>query len=258
MIDKTSLPCRLAAGCWRASAASLRIPASGFAEIVHPFVGVVLHADSLAFRLRTRCLAFKDGERCVICQRLAHIHASARVPSIVVALECQPRALEQNLPAQVERLKRELDETWLITAPGRQVLAVLMPLGNGTTAEGYIRRLEAKDLSLSRFLTVYGGETININVAPVELLSLLDPDIGIERAKAIVQYRKKSVIKSQEDLIKIPGFPRAVITRTSGIIGYNSDYFTVRLKVVTAKRERNFTIVMKRAADKCEMVNWRE
>ena len=75
-------------------------------------------------------------------QRLAHIHASARVPSIVVALECQPRALEQNLPAQVERLKRELDETWLITTPRRQVLAVLMPLGDGTTAEGYIRRLE--------------------------------------------------------------------------------------------------------------------
>ncbi|WP_404301843.1 PelD GGDEF domain-containing protein [Alicycliphilus denitrificans] len=76
-------------------------------------------------------------------QRLAHIHASAQVPSIVVALECQPRALEQDLPAQVERLKRELDEAWLIRAPQRQVLAVLMPLGNATTAEGYVRRLEA-------------------------------------------------------------------------------------------------------------------
>ena len=76
-------------------------------------------------------------------QRVAHIHASARVPSVIVALEFQQRALEQNLPAQVARLKRELDEAWLITAPRRQLLAVLMPLGNGTTAEGYIRRLEA-------------------------------------------------------------------------------------------------------------------
>ncbi|HQQ69986.1 MAG TPA: PelD GGDEF domain-containing protein [Alicycliphilus sp.] len=75
-------------------------------------------------------------------QRLAHVHASAGVPSILVALECQQQALEQDLPMQMERLKRELDETWLITAPSRQVLAVLMPLGVGATAEGYIQRLE--------------------------------------------------------------------------------------------------------------------
>jgi len=75
--------------------------------------------------------------------RLAHMHRSARVPSIVVALECRQEAIERQLPAQIERLKRELDETWLITAPQRQVLAVLMPLGDDTTAEDYIRRLEA-------------------------------------------------------------------------------------------------------------------
>ncbi|MBS0506545.1 MAG: PelD GGDEF domain-containing protein [Proteobacteria bacterium] len=75
-------------------------------------------------------------------QRLAHIHASAGVPSIVVALECQQQALERDLPTQMERLKRELDETWLIGAPTRQVLAVLMPLGDDATAEGYIHRLE--------------------------------------------------------------------------------------------------------------------
>jgi len=75
-------------------------------------------------------------------QRLAHIHRSTQVPSIVVALELQHRALEQDLPPQIERLKRELDEVWRIEAPGRQVLAVLMPLGNATTAEGYIHRLE--------------------------------------------------------------------------------------------------------------------
>jgi len=75
-------------------------------------------------------------------QRLAHIHANARVSSIIVALECQQRALEQDMPAQLERLKRDLDETWLITTPARQVLAVLMPLGDGATAEGYVYRLE--------------------------------------------------------------------------------------------------------------------
>lgn len=115
-----------------------------------------------------------------------------------------------------------------------------------------------RDVSLSRFFTVYGSETININVAPPELLALLDTDIGVERAKSIVQYRSRSNIKSKEDLMKIPGFPKAVITRINGIIGYNSTYFMVRLKVQGNKKERNFVIMMKRSPDQCEIVNWRE
>ncbi len=75
-------------------------------------------------------------------QRLAHIQQSTRVPSVVVALECLPRAVAQDIPAQIHRLKRELDEIWEITAAGRTVLAVLMPLGSQATAEGYIARLE--------------------------------------------------------------------------------------------------------------------
>ena len=116
----------------------------------------------------------------------------------------------------------------------------------------------ASDISLSRFFTVYGSETININIAPQELIALLDSDIGTERAKSIVQYRSKANIKNHEDLMKIPGFPKAVITRTRGIIGYNSTYFMVRLKVQGNKKERNFVIMMKRSSGKCEIVNWRE
>lgn len=76
-------------------------------------------------------------------QRLAHIHDTTQVPSVIVALECLPRAVERGIPAQIERLKRELDESWLIRGPERQVLAMLMPLGDSATAEGYISRLEA-------------------------------------------------------------------------------------------------------------------
>ena len=39
-------------------------------------------------------------------QRLAHMHQSTQVSSIVVALECLPRAVEQNVPAQIHRFKR--------------------------------------------------------------------------------------------------------------------------------------------------------
>ena len=75
-------------------------------------------------------------------QRLTHVHQSTQVGSVIVALEFLPRAIERSLPEQILRLKRELDETWLCEGGERQVLALLMPLGNRATAEGYIARIE--------------------------------------------------------------------------------------------------------------------
>ncbi|MBS0405388.1 MAG: PelD GGDEF domain-containing protein [Proteobacteria bacterium] len=100
--------------------------------------------------LSMNALAQPIVQRCPDCptrfafeiQRLAHLQASADVPSVVVALELQPAARAQDLAQQILRLRRELDETWLIDTPTRQVLALLMPMGDGTSAEGYIARLE--------------------------------------------------------------------------------------------------------------------
>lgn len=75
-------------------------------------------------------------------QRLAHIRQTTQVPSVIVALEFLPRAVERDLPQQILRLKRALDESWLIEGSERHVLALLMPLGDAATAEGYIARIE--------------------------------------------------------------------------------------------------------------------
>lgn len=75
-------------------------------------------------------------------QRLWRMQESTRVPSVVVALEFNHSAIDRELPQQFLRLKRLMDETWWITGPRRQVLAVLMPLGDASTAEGFIARLE--------------------------------------------------------------------------------------------------------------------
>lgn len=75
-------------------------------------------------------------------QRLGHIHRQTQVPSIVVVLECLERAIALDLPQQIQRLKREMDEIWCLEAPQRTTLAVLMPLGDAATAEGYIARLQ--------------------------------------------------------------------------------------------------------------------
>lgn len=74
--------------------------------------------------------------------RLSHLYQSTKVPSVVVVLECHERAVQADIPQQIERLKREMDEVWYIPHGERITLAVLMPLGDSSTAEGYITRLE--------------------------------------------------------------------------------------------------------------------
>ncbi|HNZ89707.1 MAG TPA: PelD GGDEF domain-containing protein [Acidovorax sp.] len=75
-------------------------------------------------------------------QRLWRMHQKAGVPSVIVALEFTAAAVERDMPQQLLRLRRLMDETWLIQGPGRQVLAMLMPLGDASTAEGFLARLE--------------------------------------------------------------------------------------------------------------------
>ena len=75
-------------------------------------------------------------------QRLWHIGRDSRVGSVIVALEILPRAGQHDLARQIQRLKRALDENWLIEGADRQVLATLMPLSDNSSAEGYLARLE--------------------------------------------------------------------------------------------------------------------
>lgn len=76
-------------------------------------------------------------------QRLAHMFNESGVHSVLVALEFSSDAVSHQLPEQIVRMKRMLDEYWLMEPrQGRQMLAVLMPLSNAATAEGFIDRLE--------------------------------------------------------------------------------------------------------------------
>jgi polysaccharide biosynthesis protein PelD len=75
-------------------------------------------------------------------QRLWHIGETSSVSSIIVALEILPRAMQHDMARQIERMKRSLDENWLIEGVDRQILATLMPLSDDSAAEGYLARLE--------------------------------------------------------------------------------------------------------------------
>lgn len=97
-------------------------------------------------------------------QRLWHLRQATRIPSVIVALKFQTRAIEADLPLQIMRLKRGLDEYWLIAVDNGLTLATLMPLGEQSSAEGYIARLE-------QWATRKGGRTLSeLGVFPHLLL----------------------------------------------------------------------------------------
>lgn len=76
-------------------------------------------------------------------QRLAHMHQVAGIESSIVALRFSAEASANHIPQQLLRMKRQLDEYWLLESEqGRHVLAVLMPMGNNSAAEGYLDRIE--------------------------------------------------------------------------------------------------------------------
>lgn len=76
-------------------------------------------------------------------QRLSHMQAGAGVDSTLAVLEFSEEACTRGYPQQILRMRRMLDEYWLMHSPqGRQMLAVLMPLGNTSSAEGFLQRIE--------------------------------------------------------------------------------------------------------------------
>lgn len=112
--------------------------------------------------------------------------------------------------------------------------------------------------TLDQYFTVFGGEKINVNLAPREVLSILDKDIGTDVADSIIRYRGEAFITSEKDLIKIPGFPVSATSKLKGIIGFKSNYFLVELKVVHFERERTFSVMLSRSGNFCQIVHWRE
>ncbi|WP_034386388.1 PelD GGDEF domain-containing protein [Comamonas composti] len=76
-------------------------------------------------------------------QRMEHVNRNSSLSSVVVVLELSEAAAKDGMAEQIMRLERMLDRSWLIEKNGRQMLAILMPLGTQATAEGYLNRIES-------------------------------------------------------------------------------------------------------------------
>jgi type II secretory pathway component PulK len=144
--------------------------------------------------------------------------------------------------------------------PNKQIgdLSELLLLSEDITPELLYGGAGSDDIAISTYFTVYGGEKININFAPREVLLVLDQDLWPTMVDAIIAYREEENITNAKDLLNIPGFPLTVTARLNNILGYKSDYFLVRIGALNGTREHNFVVMMKRAGNKCQVINWRE
>lgn len=116
-----------------------------------------------------------------------------------------------------------------------------------------------KPVGLDRYLRAYGGQKININVAPPEMIEKLDEGLTLSHAKSIAAYRILSPLKSGDDLKRVPGFPPALVTKLANVVGYESTCFLVRMSVKEASgRARNYKITLERAGGGCRVLNWEE
>lgn len=114
-------------------------------------------------------------------------------------------------------------------------------------------------MGITDYLTVYGGEKLNINTAPPGVVALLDSRIDIAAAEALAYYRLGEPITKAEDLKLVPGFPRAAITKISNAIGFKSDYFRVTISVYGKnENSRNFRITVKKDEKSVRTVRWEE
>lgn len=100
---------------------------------------------------------------------------------------------------------------------------------------------------LARYVTVVGGEKINVNVAAPDVLAVLDDALTPSHARSIAAYRLVNPIKDMEGLRNVPGFPASLTTKLANIIGFESTHFLLSVKVSDgAGNVRNYRVVVER------------
>ena len=109
---------------------------------------------------------------------------------------------------------------------------------------------------LADFCTVWGGDKVNLNVAPPHVLELL-PGLDGGLAARVAEYRRQNILRSLSDLQKIPGVSSKVATMLTNIAGFKSRYFSIRIEFLEESAGGTaFDIVFDRSNEK--IVRWEE
>lgn len=109
---------------------------------------------------------------------------------------------------------------------------------------------------LADFCTVWSGGKVNLNVAPQRVLELL-PGLDASLADRVTEYRRRNIIRSLNDLQKIPGLSPKVSTMLTNVAGCKSRYFSLHIEFLEESAGGTaFDIVFDRSDER--IVRWEE
>jgi len=122
----------------------------------------------------------------------------------------------------------------------------------------YYGNNEKTPVGLERYLTVHSDGKINVNVAPAEVLGLLDPSLTEGVIREIVERRSREPLSSWNDLAALPGFPSSVRPRMAGLLAFTSSHFLAEVEVRRNSLVRRYEAVLLKKSGRCSIVAWKE
>lgn len=115
--------------------------------------------------------------------------------------------------------------------------------------DGVLWGVKDKHEGLAKYITVPGGQRVNINVAGPEVIAILDEGLTASHARSLTDYRSLNPITSIDDLKRVPGFPEQMATKLANVIGFESTHFLLSMEVRDENgRLRNYRVIVERGA----------
>jgi len=111
-------------------------------------------------------------------------------------------------------------------------------------------------LGVTDYCTLWCGEKINLNVAPIHVMEILP---GLDRllAEKIVDHRRQKALTSMSDLREIPGFPSKSQATLTNIADFGSQYFMIKIEMLEDNGGgTSFSIVFNKTSG--TIVRWEE
>lgn len=108
------------------------------------------------------------------------------------------------------------------------------------------------------WLSAHALGKINVNTAPAEVLRCLDQAMSDTVVSEILALRSRNVLKTEEDLKKIPGIDQDLAFRLNKLVGFSSQVFRVRVVVTSESTPLDMEVMLERKSQREIVVRyWR-
>lgn len=112
---------------------------------------------------------------------------------------------------------------------------------------------------LADFVSPWGGNRINVNVAGREVLSVLDDTLTLDVSDGVVEARQEKPFESMQDLTERGGVDEAALPRLSSLLGFKSETFRAEIQVQLLNgAQRHFEVIFRKRNNVTDILLWKE